>query len=158
MAFGFNILKAVEIFPFVPRRNVRVPGTEAAWRAVHTGSIMNGLLAISTAAIGPMIRLGPRAQRGLVASLVVTVWGNVIGYNAAALSGDRGLRFAGRRLNRVAYCSFLSAAVAVFLAIPLVIVGLLRHRREQTNTAGLSPEATPASGDRRPAQGQPGWV
>lgn len=144
IAFTFNILRFIEIFPLVPRRNVRIPGTEAAWRAVHTGSIMNGLLTMAVAAIGSLIRLGPRGQRGLVASLLVTLWGNVIGYNAAALGGERGLRFAGGRLNRVAYLSFLSAVIAVFVAIPLVITGLVRGRRDGRTPVAPTDQTTSA--------------
>lgn len=54
---------------------------------------MNGLLDIAVAAIGSLIHLGDRAQRVLLISVVVTVWGNVIGYFAAAVSGERRLHF-----------------------------------------------------------------
>ena len=131
MAFVFNILRFIEIFPFVPRIEKRVPGTEAAWRAAHTGPIMNGMLAMGVGASGSMIELSPRAQRGLVASLIVTLWGNVVGYNAAAVGGERGLTPRGGRLNNVAYFSFLVAAGSVLIAVPLVIVGVLRHRRRE---------------------------
>jgi hypothetical protein len=46
VGFVFNILRFIEVFPFVPRIEKRVPGTEAAWRAAHTGPIMNGMLAM----------------------------------------------------------------------------------------------------------------
>jgi hypothetical protein len=84
LAFLFNILRFIEIFPFVPRIQKQVPGTEAAWRAAHTGPIMNGMLAMGVSASGSMIELTPRAQRSLVAAMIVTLWGNVVGYNAAA--------------------------------------------------------------------------
>lgn len=130
VGFVFNILRYVEIFPFVPRIDKRVPGREAAWRAAHTGPIANGLLAIGVGAAGSMIKLGPRAQRGLVASLIVTLWGNVVGYNAAAVGGERGLTPRGGRLNNVAYFSFLIAAIGVLVALPLTIAGVRRHRRD----------------------------
>ena len=138
----FNILRFIEIFPFVPRIDKRVPGTEAAWRAAHTGPIMNGMLAMGVSAAGPMIELSPRAQRGLVASLIATLWGNVVGYNAAAVGGERGLTPRGGRLNNVAYFSFLIAAIGVLVALPLTIAGVRRHRRD----AGASTAEGAATG------------
>jgi styrene-oxide isomerase len=131
LAFLFNILRFIEIFPFGPRIQKQVPGTEAAWRAAHTGPIMNGMLAIGVSASGSMIELTPRAQRGLVAAMIVTLWGNVVGYNAAAIGGQRGLTPGGDRLNNVAYFSFLAAAISALVAVPLMIIGLRRHRRDE---------------------------
>ena len=71
MAFVFNILRFIEVFPLVPRIQKQVPGTEAAWRAAHTGPIMNGMLAMGVSASGSMIELTPRAQRSLVAAMIV---------------------------------------------------------------------------------------
>jgi len=144
MGFLFNILRFVEIFPLVPRIHKQLPGTEAAWRAAHTGPIMNGMLAIGVSATGSMIELSPRAQRSLVATLIITLWGNVVGYNAAAVGGERGLTPRGGRLNNVAYVCFLTAAMSVLVSIPLMIVGVQRHRR---SNAELSAENGPTALD-----------
>lgn len=129
LGFLFNILKYVEVFPFVPRIDVEVPGSEPAWRAAHTGPILNGMLAMGVAATGSMVELSPRAQRGLVATMLITIWANTVGYNAAAVAGERGLSHRGNTLNQVAYVSFLSAAISVMVALPMTILGLGRHRR-----------------------------
>lgn len=138
MAFLFNILRFIEIFPFVPRIHKRLPGTEAAWRAAHTGPIMNGMLALAIGAAGPRIRLGPTAQRRLVTTLLVTVWGNTLGYNAAAVGGERGLQVRGGRLNKVAYFSFLSAALSVFVAMSLVLKGVANGRKQAEDDEPLT--------------------
>ena len=132
LGFLFNILRFIEIFPFVPRIQKQVPGTEAAWRAAHTGPIMNGVLAIGVGASGSMIELSPRVQRRLVAAVILMVWGNVVGYNAAAMGGERGLTPRGGPLNNVAYFSFLTAGISALVAVPLMIIGLRRHRRADT--------------------------
>lgn len=129
VVYLFNILGFVEIFPLVPRLDVKMPGSEAAWRGVHTGTIMNGLLAIAVAAIGPLIHLGARAQRILLVTIVITVWGNTIGYFTAAVGGERGLAVGGGLGNMVAYIGFLLAALAILIAIPIVVAGVLRGRR-----------------------------
>ena len=131
----------------MPRIRKQVPGTEAAWRAAHTGPIVNGLLAIAVGASGSMIELSPRAQRGLVATLIVTLWGNAVGYNAAAVGGERGLTPRGGPLNNVAYVGFLAAAISVLASVPLMIVGLRRHRRNGAALAGqnVKTERTDAS-------------
>lgn len=129
LGFLFNILRYIEVLPFVPRIDKQVPGSEPAWRAAHTGPIMNGMLAMSVAATGSMVELSPRAQRGLVATMLITIWGNTVGYNAAAVGGERGLTPRGGALNNVAYVSFLTAAGSVLVSLGLTIVGLGRHHR-----------------------------
>jgi hypothetical protein len=138
LGFLFNILRFIEVFPFVPRIQKQVPGTEAAWRAAHTGPIMNGMLAMGVSASGSMIELSPPAQRRLVAAVIVTLWGNVVGYNAAAIGGERGLTPRGGPLNNVAYVCFLTAAISALVAVPLTIIGLRRHRRDEAASAALS--------------------
>jgi hypothetical protein len=139
MAFVFNILRFIEVFPLVPRIQKQVPGTEAAWRAAHTGPIMNGMLAMGIGASGSMIELTPRAQRGLVAAMILTLWGNVVGYNVAAIGGERGLSPHGGRLNNLAYFSFFAAAISALVALPLMIIGVWRHRHDEA--------ASPVAGD-----------
>lgn len=135
LAFLFNILKFIEVLPFVPRIERKIPGTEPAWRAAHTGPIMNGMLAMAVGAAGSMVELSPRAQRGLVITMLVTVWGNTVGYNAAAVGGERGLAPRGGALNNVAYVSFLVAAGSVMASLALTILGVGRHHR-RTPKAG----------------------
>jgi hypothetical protein len=77
-----------------------------------------------------MIKLSPQAQRGLVVTMLVTVWCNTIGYNAAAVGGERGLTPRGGPLNNIAYVNFLAAAGSVLVSIPLVIIGVRRHHQE----------------------------
>lgn len=131
MVFVFSILGFLELFPVLPRIDTTVPGSEAAWRAVHTGSILNGVMLIAIAAIGGLVRLGPRGQRVLVWSAGITVWGNVIGYFTAAIGEGRGLQFGIGFANTLAYFAFLIAAVAVFGAVGLAITGIVRELRAQ---------------------------
>lgn len=52
MVFVFSILGFLELFPVLPRIDTTVPGSETAWRAVHTGSILNGVMLIAIVAAG----------------------------------------------------------------------------------------------------------
>ncbi len=145
LGFLFNILRFIEVFPLVPRINKQIPGTEQAWRTAHTGPIMNGMLAMAIRASGSMITLSPRAQRGLVATMLITIWCNTIGYNAAAIGGERGLTPRGRPLNNIAYVCFLAAAVSVLVSILLVIIGARRNRQDDNAAAPLTISTTGAS-------------
>lgn len=141
LVYVFHILGYIEIFPVVPRIDATMPGTERAWSNVHTGTIMNGLLAIGIAGIGSFVHLGARGQQVLVGAVATTVWGNTAGYFVAAVGGERGLYFGGGAGNIITYFSFLTAAVAVLIAVPLVLAGLLRWRRARSGSA------TPAAVD-----------
>lgn len=131
LAYLFQILGYVEIFPVLPRIDATVPGTEAAWKNVHSGTIMNGLLAIGIAGIGSLIHLGARGQQILLGAVSTTIWGNTLGYLVAAPGGERGLNFGGGAGNIIAYFSFLTAALAVLIAVPMVVAGVLKGRKVQ---------------------------
>lgn len=141
LSFLFNILKFIEIFPFVPRINYEIKGSETSWRATHTGPIMNGLMLMAIASAGDRIDLKPGEQQALTLALVVTMWGNTVGYNTAALGGQRGLAPHGHAMNNFTFFSFLTAALAVLFAVPLALLGIRRHSEAEA-AADQSPEQT----------------
>jgi hypothetical protein len=63
--------------------------------------------------------------------LIITAWGNAIGYNVAALTGMRGLTYVetihGSGLaNIIVFISFMMAVVTVLIALVFIIIGSFR--------------------------------
>lgn len=128
--FTFSILGFIEIWPVLPRIDSAVPGDERAWMRAHTGTLMNGMALLVFAGIGGLIKLGEKGQQWLAISLLVTGWGNTLGYHTAAIFGDRGLSFGGSLANSVTYLAFLTAVIAVVIVVALSVRGVLNTRRE----------------------------
>lgn len=123
------VIGHLELWPLVSRIEWLPPGDAAAWSRTHTGPLMNGLLALALAGVGGFIALSARQQRVLHACLLITLWGNTVGYFLAAIGGGRGLQFGLGTPNTATYLIFATAALAVLLALLLTLLGLHRHRQ-----------------------------
>lgn len=122
------VIGHLELWPLLGRVEWTPAGDAAAWSRTHTGPLVNGLLALGVAGVGRLIALDGVPARVLHGCLLVTLWGNTVGYFLAALGGGRGLQFGGSPANNVTYLIFATAALAVFVALALALLGLRRHR------------------------------
>jgi len=94
MGYGllFSALGRFEIWPLVSM-DAQIPGTMGAWRAAHTGPIMNGLLCIAGAVAISSVPLSQGQQKFITWGLIFTVWANFLFYlggifgNARSLTG-----------------------------------------------------------------------
>jgi hypothetical protein len=120
LIFTFEVIGHVAIWPLVPEWAFDVPGEEAAWRRTHLGALMNALAVMGFAAAGPVLQLGARARRWYVVMVLVTAWGNTLGFLTGALFGVRGLAFGGDWANSLNYLFFLVAALTAFVQCGLL--------------------------------------
>jgi hypothetical protein len=99
------------------------PGDVRGWRMAHLEGVLNGLVCFAGAAIGPYLRLSPRAHAVLAWSLVVTAWGNIVASFIGPLFGGRGLVFGGSLSNSLMYVLFVVAVITVIVAMCLIFRG-----------------------------------
>jgi len=100
MGYGliFSVLERIEIWPFLSV-DAQIPGRMGAWRAAHTGPIMNGLLCIAGAVAISFVPLSSGQQKFITWGLVFTVWANFAFYvggifgNAHSLTGGTSEKF-----------------------------------------------------------------
>jgi hypothetical protein len=97
----------------------------------HLEGLLNGVLLIAVAAIGPVLRLDVRQATVVAWSLVVTAYGNVIASALGATFGVRGLTPGGPAINTVVYVTFMIAVVTVVVAMALVTRGARRPRTDR---------------------------
>jgi hypothetical protein len=99
------------------------PGDVRGWRMAHLEGVLNGLVCFAGAAIGPYLRLSPRAHAVLAWSLVVTAWGNIIASFIGPLVGGRGLVLNSSISNDIMYVLFVVAVVTIIVAMCLIFRG-----------------------------------
>ena len=132
--YMFMLLGEIELFPIVPAIDVQIPGEARAWNMAHLEGIINGLLLMGLAAVGPLLTLTERQQRLLFWSAIITTWGFTLPAWANALAGTRGLAFdggpfSGGLANSVIYLSGWPAVIAVHILFALLLLGAINRVR-----------------------------
>lgn len=126
---GWNVIGFISFPPLPVSIDYQVPGTSAAWRAVHTGNIMNGIMALVFAMAFNWCDLSKSLSRRISWATVVIIWGNAIFYVAAAFAPNHGLSFgdnAAGEGNLAGIIAYVPAIVAAYALIVVVII-LLRN-------------------------------
>ena len=71
------------------------------------------------------------AKRIISWLLIITAWGNTIGYNVAAFSGSRGLTYLDTAhgfglVNKFIFFSFMVAVITILVALIFIIIGAFK--------------------------------
>ncbi len=120
LIFTFEAIGRIEAWPLLPAIQFDFPGTEAAWRRAHIGTLMNSLAMLAFAGVGGLICLSDPGQRWLTRCVIITGWGNSLGFLIAAIYSVRGLAFGDVIANSTVYILFLLAAVTAFVQVTLL--------------------------------------
>lgn len=129
LAFTFVLIGHVEAWPLIPRIDMQIPGTAAAWRQTHIGILFNAVTLFAIAAVGKSVLLGDRAQILLVVCVLMTGWFNIAGFVTGTWFGVRGLAMGGGIANATTYLFFLIAVVTAVVQAMLLVVGAFRGMR-----------------------------
>lgn len=129
LMFTFVIIGHVEAWPLIPRLDLVIPGSEAAWRQTHVGILFNAITLIAIGAAGKAILLTERMQNLLVICVVATGWFNIAGFITGTLFGVRGLSMGASVANMATYLFFLVAVVTAVFQAYLILVGAYRGMR-----------------------------
>ena len=128
MAGGFGMIFAmiggISLSPIPVFFGLEIPGSIQGWRMVHTGMLMNGMMAI-------LLGLRFYAVSNLSASVlgwgtIVAVWGNFCFYLFSMFAPNHGVTVHSNRLGDVnlpALFAFFPAFIGIFtLAAALIVV------------------------------------
>jgi len=127
---GWNVIGYISFPPFPIEIDYAIPGTTASWRAVHTGSIMNGIMALVLAALFSWCDLSKRLASKISWTIVVVIWGNAIFYLAAVFAPNHGLSWGsnaageGNIAGIIAYIPAIIAAYALIAVIGILLVNV----------------------------------
>lgn len=109
----------------LPSARFDFPGSERGWRAMHIGSLLNGVMALAVAGIIDRAVASARAKAWIANGLVFAVWANTVFYLFANFAANRGLSpwdNAAGPGNLAGLIAFTPAGVAAFLT--LVVMAL----------------------------------
>ncbi len=122
----------LELFP-LPPIDLAIPETKELWRNAHLGPIMHGMLIILIAAVAPLLKLTKKESMIMVYACITEVWGNVMGFQSAPFTANRGLTPTGSFIDVFSYGTFYIAVVASFTILYLSIIGCYRTIKEEKN-------------------------
>ena len=88
-------------------RAIKRENGEVAWRVVHTGASMGGIMLIALGPAIPQLALPPWAASLIAWSLIIGVEVFVAGMVLAAFSGKRGLSRRGDTTNRLVWALYM---------------------------------------------------
>ncbi len=103
-------------------------GSERAWRMAHLEGLLNGLLVIGVAAVGPTLGLSAGRAVTIAWCMIVTAYGNVIASALGAAYGVRGLSPGGSIMNTTVYVLFIVAVATVAVGMVLVTTAARRSK------------------------------
>jgi hypothetical protein len=123
--FLFQLIGEINLWPIPGAIKVDFPADDRAWRAAHTGNIMNALMLIGAGLSLSRLRMSATVEKLVCWGLVISAWGNFGFYALSAMGATgRGLTFGPNRFGGgdllsaltflVAYPGAILAPVAMF--------------------------------------------
>jgi len=100
------------------------PEREVAWRVVHSGGSMAGIMLIALGAVWQYIRLGC-CEQIIVWSLIGSTYLMVIGMFLAAVTGKRGLHSESKGVEKIIYLLYAIGGIVCTLALTGLLIGLI---------------------------------
>ena len=101
-------------------------GNEVAWRVVHSSGCMTGIMLIVFSSLIPILVLPQWAMMLFAWSIIFGTWIFLIALIIAAMSGERGLKSSGSRINRGLFFSFIAGALLTYIGCSILLAGLIR--------------------------------
>ncbi|MBB6520555.1 hypothetical protein [Pseudoteredinibacter isoporae] len=123
----YSALDEVAIWPF-GAWSWLLPGDVSLWRAMHTGPLLNGVLAIVLVYVSHSLGASFKQARHIAYAVILMVWGNALFYVFRIWGETRGLAVEsqqfgyGNLADFIAMCSASIAMVTTFYAVILLIV------------------------------------
>jgi hypothetical protein len=101
-----------------------IRGNDVAWRVVHSGGSMGGIMLIAFSSLLPIIVLPRWATTLFIWLIILGTWLFIIAMLTAAITGERGLKSGGSLINRGVYFSYVFGALFSLIGCSLLLTGL----------------------------------
>jgi len=126
--WAFALMGEVRLSPIPIVFMDSFPGDPARWRSVHTGCLLNGIMALAFAGILNLFALTAKRCKFVLYSLVATIWGNTVFYICNLFSPNRSLSLGDNALGQATIFGAIGYIFAVIGAIALIslVIILLR--------------------------------
>ena len=129
MAWVMVLAGSLELWP-IPPIDLSLPETKELWRNAHIGPIMNGIFTLSIVAISRYLLMTHRSTQLFYKCVLIMLYGNLIGYQTAPFTTNRGLAPHEGFMNIFCYFSFYAAALAALLLVGMAIYAANKSIRQ----------------------------
>lgn len=120
-ALIFSMIGGISLSPLPVFFEWSIPGDPAGWRAVHVGTLMNGLMAILLGVAITRYRLGETTSAVVSWGVVIAVWGNFLFYLFGMFAPNHALTVGDNRLGESNLASLIAFFPALLGAITLLV-------------------------------------
>lgn len=117
------ILGLLAGFPYALVLQGQMEGEPRAWSMAHLEGVLNGLLCLGAAGAFGKLALSAGQMRVMTWSFILMAYGNIVASVIGAVTGQRGLEFAGPMSNMFVFTLFMIAVVLVLVALALLAYG-----------------------------------
>lgn len=100
------------------------PEREVAWRVVHSGGSMAGIMLIAFGAAWNYIQLGVY-EKPIVWSIIISTYLMVVGMFLAAITGKRGLRSESTGIEKIIYLLYAIGGILCTAALTGILIGMI---------------------------------
>ena len=105
---------------------INTKGNDVAWRVLHSGGSMGGIMLIAFSSLVSIIVLPQWLVTFFVWSIILSAWLFIIAMIAAAITGERGSKIGGSVMNRGVYYFYFVAGLFSLIGCGLLLIGLYR--------------------------------
>ena len=133
-SLGWKVIGGISFPPIPGKLDVDIPGTIRSWRAVHTGNILNGLMAIILAGLFFFCELSKSLANKLSWGTLFVIWGNCIFYVASVFAPNRGLSYGSNAAgegNLAGFIAFIPAFIAAYALIIILFILLKNLKKSE---------------------------
>lgn len=125
--WAFALLDEVALSPIPLILADSFPGEPGNWRAVHTGCLMNGIMAVAVAAIVPRFNPNASQEKRVGLSVAFAIWANTVFYFANLAAPNRSLSIGTNALGEgslagaVGYTTAMVGAIVLIYALSVLL-------------------------------------
>lgn len=129
----FALLGEVAISPIPVVFADSFPGEPASWRAVHTGCLMNGIMALAIAGVMPRFNPSDKDASRIAWGVTFAIWANTVFYFANLSAPNRSLSIGDNALGAASLAGAVGYITALIGAAVLVyaLIVLMRSAKDE---------------------------
>ncbi len=114
----FSMIGGVSLSPIPLHIPVDIPGTTEGWRTVHTGMLMNALMAISIGSSVRLLGVDGDSSRKIFLGCSIAIWGNMCLYVFCKLTPNNRIPLHSNALGEATPSGDIAIIPALMRAVP----------------------------------------
>lgn len=130
----FSMIGGASLSPIPFLIEFDLPGTTKGWRAVHIGTLLNGIMAIALGLTLRFYAVTDAQARRVMLGTIIAVWGNFCFYLFGMFAPNHGVTLEANRLGEASLAGGLAFLPALLGAITLMYAVCVLLKAEQTTS------------------------